>query len=217
MKKILWVLALLLVVAPAFAGSVTPKVGLKAGLAMTNLTGDDVDELWGDEAPDSKMGLAVGAFVGIPVGTLTIQPELLYVQKGAKIEETIASHEVKVTGKADYLEIPVLFKFSFGETSAKPFFYVGPVLGILMSAEYKEEVSGPVYNDSETTDIKDDSASMEFGLCLGAGVDVNKLSVELRYEMGMTTISDPEDWPDDLDKPDVKNTAIMLLVGYAFN
>ena len=53
--------------------------GVKLGLSMATLTGEDSEGL------DSRIGLAGGAFVRVPIGEqLSIQPEVNYVQKGPR-------------------------------------------------------------------------------------------------------------------------------------
>ncbi len=54
------------------------QAGLKAGLNIANLSGDDVD------SPDSKMGFAFGGFFMYQFSPMfAIQPEAYYSMKGA--------------------------------------------------------------------------------------------------------------------------------------
>jgi len=65
--------------------------------------------------------------------------------------------------------------------------------------------------DSE--DIKSDCNSMDIGLVLGGGGELKSgVSIDLRYDMGMTKVFKSE---DDWD-PKEKNTAISLMIGYKF-
>lgn len=196
MKKLLWVMVLLLAVAPAFA--VTPvKGGIKAGLSMATVTGDDI------EGVSSKMGLAAGAFVNIGIGTLAVQPELLYVQKGAQ-DENNSDYKWKI----DYLEIPVLLKATFGTGSAKPNLFIGPALGILMSSKFTD--------GTNEMDAKDGTSGMDLGLAIGGGVDVSKLTFDIRYELGLSNINKaPEGYTGEM--PTTNNSTLMLMVGYSFN
>ncbi|MBN2730638.1 MAG: PorT family protein, partial [Bacteroidales bacterium] len=62
-----------------------------------------------------------------------IQPELLYVMKGAKVDGTIFDEEATedVTLKADYLSIPIMAKYYFGGLNLQ----AGLTFDFLMSAK----------------------------------------------------------------------------------
>ena len=212
MRKVFGLVCAVLFVAgiSSFVRAQDLSYGLKAGLNMANLT----DEPEG-ESYKMKMGVALGGFAVYKVNdNLSIQPELLYTQKGNEIEYSYEdydysyadwwNHPVTVTEKfkikLDYIEIPVLAKYSFspGE-SVCPFIFGGPALGILMSAKV----------DSE--DIKSDCNSMDIGLVLGGGVELESgVSIDLRYDMGMTKVFKSEEGYT----PKQKNTVISLMVGY---
>jgi len=123
---------------------------------------------------------------------LNIQPEILFSQKGATYEV----FGISIDENHNYLEIPVLFKFPLGKVIV-PSVYVGPSLGMLMSA------------DIEGIDIKDGLKSTDLGLVFGMDVKTPvKLTIDARYSMGLTSI-------DDSGTYNVKNSAISLMVGYA--
>jgi hypothetical protein len=195
MKKLMLVMAVLLVAAPVFA--VTPiKGGVKVGMSMSTITGDNTTDA------ASKIGLAGGGFVNIGIGTLSIQPELLYVQKGAQDK-----NNSKFKYMLDYIEIPVLLKASFGTTSTKPSIFVGPAIGILMTSKFTDG----------TTDVdnKDNTNSMDLGLVVGAGVDISKITVDLRYELGLSNINKaPAGYTGTM--PTTNNGAMLLMVGVSF-
>lgn len=218
MRKLALLLALLLAASLSMAESVQPKVGIKGGLALTNLTGGDADELFMDESPSTKLGIAAGLFVGIPVGSVVIQPEVWYVQKGAKVTESGSisgmDWEATATAKVDYVEIPLLLKFPFGTTDAKPYLMAGPALGILTSAKVTTKVTVDGDSDSETIDINDITKDTDFGLVLGVGVDIKRFILEARYELGLSSVADTGDSDVEVD---VKNTAIVFALGYTFN
>jgi hypothetical protein len=197
MKKILLVMAALLLVAPAFAGNT--KAGIKAGLAMYNMTASYEGE---SESGDMKMGLQAGGFVGIMMnqGKMAIQPELLFVMKGA--QEDIGDETGKMN--LNYIQIPVLLKVILGESKTKFNVFAGPAMSLLMSANASA--------GGESVDIKDAYNSSEFGVVAGLGVDIDKICLEFRADLGLANIA--ADAPDDLS---VKNSGFGLLVGYAFN
>jgi hypothetical protein len=200
--------ALMLLVAATMLFAASPlfaegmMFGIKGGLNIANLTGDDV------EGVSSKMGLVGGVSLSYNMTEIfAIQPELLYTMKGAKSDED----EGEVTWKINYIEIPVLFKVNLPtEGNIDPSLYAGPGFGILLSSK--------VSNGTEV-DLKDDTAGLDIGIIAGAGLayqmEGGALTLEFRYEVGMISIAKNE-IEETGDKPDVKNSVISLMVGYAF-
>jgi len=170
--------------------------GVKVGLDMANFTGDDVSDA------KMKLGIVGGGFITYAFSDLfAIQPELIFSMKGAKYEPTGGSYDFKL----NYIEIPVLAKVLLaGGGNFKPNFYAGPAIGFLLSAK------------SDTTDVKDITKSTDFGLIGGAGADLHmgtgpgKITFDIRYEVGLTSIDDSG------ADAKINNSTISFLVGYGF-
>jgi hypothetical protein len=190
MKKLAIVLALLLATS-AFAQGIS--FGVKGGINYTTLSGEDVTEGLG-----WKLGFGGGAVAAVNVMDMfVLQPEVLYTMKGA--EDKDADYSADLT----YVEIPVLLKYSVPMAGMiSPNFFVGPSLGILMSAEVAD------------IDVKDETKTMDFGVVVGAGVDFDlgtgKVTLDGRYTLGLMSIDDSG------DEEDWKNGAISVMVGYMF-
>ena len=192
--------------------------GLKAGLNMATLGGDDVQDA------KMKMGFAAGGFVTYSINEMfAVQPEVLYTMKGAKWEEELLGETLKETTKYTYLEIPVLAKFTIPtQGNISPKLFVGPALGILLSAKCDSEWG----DESETDDIKDDTKSPDFGLVFGAGVDIgmphSAITIDGRYTMGLSSIAEAQEVYNmethemETIEPDSKNSVISFTVGYSF-
>lgn len=187
------------------------KGGVKFGLNSAKLYGDDVNELedWVGKL-DSRLGFCFGGFVTFSIHEMfAIQPEVLYTMKGAKTEGQVLGETLKVWMNLNYVEIPVLAKLQIPtQGSIKPSLFVGPALGVKLSGKAKAEYAG----ESEEEDIED-IKSTDFGLVFGGGVDFGLgkgyLIVDLRYTLGLTTLSEFED-------DDVKNGVFSLMIGYSF-
>lgn len=192
MKKLF---ALLLVIGlTASAGVDTLKAqspinfGLRAGLNFANF-----NDLEGDK-PDSRTGIMVGGYLNfkVPMSPVSIQPEVLYTQKGAE--------EGGATIELDYLEIPVLAKFSFAPGPATPHVYVGPYVGFVLNSE----ISGGGGS------VEIDNAQTDFGGIVGAGLDINlgvtELNAGARYGFGLS---------DAFDGGQGKNGVFSIVVGVA--
>ena len=180
--------------------------GFKLGLSMYTFGGDDTE--FEGVSPGTRMGLGAGGFLTFALGpNFALQPELLYVQKGARYEEGDAS----VTFKLDYLDIPVLLKYRFPtEGSIRPNLFAGPVGSIKMSANIQMESGG----DEASVDMSDEVKGFDFGVALGGGLDFalssSTLNFDVRYTLGLT------DWPDTDLGGSVRNNGWLVTVGVGF-
>lgn len=188
MKKIL--LTAVAVFGFAFANAQETKFGAKAGLNISNFTGDVEDN-------SSKIGFQVGAFAEIKVSEkFAVQPEVVFSALGAKFD----FGGTDVNYNMNYLTIPVMAKYFVAEGFSLE---AGPQVGFLMSAKAKA--------DGESLDVKDGFESTDFGINVGAGYDVTEnINLGLRYTIGVSNIL--------ADSGDVKagNSNIAFAVGYKF-
>ncbi|MBP7792487.1 MAG: outer membrane beta-barrel protein [Candidatus Goldbacteria bacterium] len=190
--------------------------GLKAGLNLANLTGDDVAK-----DADMLMGFCGGAFVSYAFTPwFSLQPEVLYSQKGTSYEyaSSESDYQSKESWNLNYVEIPVLAKFSIPTGSAfTPVIYAGPAISIKTGASIYNEKTISGITEKKTVNISEVINSTDFSLVAGAGVEIKvgpgAITLEVRYDMGLTTIINNNDNPV---KIDVKTTAIAILAGYSF-
>lgn len=234
---IIGIAVLMLAVAASAQSQV--KCGIKAGANMAKFGGNGWDTLAAEDSisVDKKflMGFAAGVFVELPLGTsgVSLQPELLYVTKGAKGDVTDSTGTYTMEIKNGYVEVPVLVKYNFTTAGkAKPFMFVGPVAGFKTSS--KVTVKNPPAERADLGDKNIDNAkSMDFGLTIGAGLGLgvgakSMLTFDLRFTTGLTKAFDdvsPSATIDDtkivlVDENgkalDFKNNDICLMVGYEF-
>ncbi|MDI6846245.1 MAG: porin family protein, partial [Candidatus Saccharicenans sp.] len=153
-----------LVTMPARAGI---HFGLKGGLSLANIKSDP-PTFEGFEWK-TKQGIAGGASLEIGlIKGFSLQPEILYVQKGAKITANIEGMDITLNANIDYIEIPLLLKYNLisgGPTV--PSVYVGPYIGFNTKAEFVISITG---YPEEREDIKDDIKNTEYGLTFGVGL-----------------------------------------------
>lgn len=215
--KIKFLLALLFVVGLGFTSmaqsiSVGPRVGLN--LATQVVTGGESEEedAWNDEVK-ANTGVQLGAVANFGISELfSIQPELLFVQKGYKFEED----DMSVTGKYSYLEVPVLAKISFGNEQLKGFVTAGPTLGYWLSGKdtFKAdggEISGDIdFDDDEDGEEKRFEAGASIGVGLAYKVGPGALNFDVRYGAGFTSVYESE------GDAKLKNSGISISVAYLF-
>ena len=184
MKK-LFTITMALVAFTISAQNVT--FGAKAGLNFASMVGDDAEGL------DGRTSFHLGATAEIEISeSFSIQPELLYSGQGFTADGD-------VTGKVDYINLPVMAKFYVADGFS---IEAGPQIGFLASAKYEV--------DGDSTDIKDALKSTDFALNLGAGYKLDSgLNFGLRYSIGLTDVPDG-------DSDGFKHSVVQLSVGYNF-
>ena len=202
---ILFILALLVTISTTYAQGITG--GLKAGMNIANLHGDDVIGPY----YESKMGFCAGGFITFKVANIVaIQPEVLYTQKGTKQEEEFMGETWKATFNLNYLEIPVLLKVIMPvQGMIKPHLFVGPYFAYNLTAKLKMEYNGSF----DEIDFDEYVKNTDFGAVFGGGIDfglpAGKIVFDARYSLGLTTI-------DEEGFEDVKNNVFSFMLGYAF-
>lgn len=151
-----------------------------------------------DDNAKSKFGADLAVMFNFPIGDgfFMLQPELHWMQKGSVIED-INSDDI--TNTFNYLELPVLLRFNFGN-SAKIFAIGGPSVGYLLSGKTGD-------NDIN----KDDFEDLEWGAHLGLGVGLGALEIDVRYMAGLSDIS-----AADGNLSEVKNSAFGAGVTLKF-
>lgn len=185
--------------------------GIRAGMNMANMTGDDAEEL------DSRIGFNVGVSVDIPLlQSLYLQTGLYVTQKGAKSEYYDYDEDCDVELKFNplYLEIPILasYRYNFNDNTQLQVNF-GPYIAYGLSG--KAELSASSGNTSISTDADffgDDDDQFggkrfDMGLQVGTGVTFNKFFVGCAYEFGLTEIA------KDMK---AKNSNFMINLGYNF-
>lgn len=198
MRKATYVLlAMLLAVAlPSDGAAQGIGLGVKGGVNLANMTGDDAGDT------DMNTGFAIGGFLNFDLGTFSIQPEALFSQKGA----SMSFEGIESDWNVSYLEVPVLFRIGLGVPGApmNPVLFAGPSVGYLLSSKGKGSVEGA----SVEFDMKDDTKSFDVGAVIGAGIDFGNIQLDARYNLGFTNVGDGD------DAGDVKNSTISIMLGY---
>jgi len=149
-------------------------IGFKGGANFSNLS-------LSNSNLDSKYSLGYhgGMFTRIDISKLYLQGELLYAQKKSKVENSLIGAK---QAKWSSIEVPVLVGYKILQSDNVNFRVFG----------------GGVYSyvlNDKTSVLKQVSQSFQkfdksnVGYQVGAGVDIGKLTLDLRYEGALTNIS----------------------------
>lgn len=204
-------IAVLLVFSPLCEAQVKSS-GVKVGLSMVKMTGEGTDELEDAFELDlkSKLGFCAGGFLVFDLTPeIAFQPEVLLVQKGVKGEEEFFGETLTLNVSAMYIDIPLLFKYMLpAQGMVAPAVFAGPYFGFKVDDSVKVEYAG----ETETESM--DAKSLDYGVVFGAGIEypisTGKLVFDARYVLGLANINSEE------DEGAVKNSGLMIMVGYAF-
>lgn len=226
------VAALLLISFPGSAQNPgRPRLGLKTGLLLSRLTGDDVDQLGGENystrtdgrRPDFLVSLAAT----IPLsstGVFTVAPELSLSRKGYRITNTSLSTTGLEAGESQrvlllkrrlsYLELPLAFRVN---TNGGLYFELGPQVSYLIGSQTDTETTrtfadGRAATTNSAASSTSDVQTFDFGAIGGLGFQHRSgLTIGARYSRGFKTVLERDALPG---KPITNNDAIVVQVGY---
>jgi hypothetical protein len=174
-------------------------VGVSTGKMMEEFEGEDFLE--GEEG---LMGLTIGITMRRAVGTnLMFAPEVIFTTKGASDDDSDGKLAMS------YIEVPLLFRYGFQTAGMiKPFLTAGPEVGFQLSCDYEDTAGNEASCDDEFGE--DDSYDkFDAGIVLGGGVSRDKLSLNIRYDLGLMNIAKTDGWTS-------KHKVWMILLGYDF-
>lgn len=191
--KNMMILLCMLTVSYAANAQYNPAVrfGIKAGANLSNINGsNDLSLSSGGNAFDFRdndnrsLGFAGGVFFRFGK-TLYIQPEILLSQKGGKfnVYEDGVLNDGKVDVRFSNLDVPILF----GLRVAKFFrVNVGPMASLRLNKNGKigdsfDDITG----ENSGAEFKN---RLAFGYQAGVGLDLGRLSLDVRYEGNFTDI-----------------------------
>lgn len=225
-KSAIFAAALLATAAVSSAQAQTPRFGFRAGANYSNLAGNINNQ----DTYNNKFGFLGGVMVNVPVtsdGFFSVQPEVLYSQKGFDNKPTeysilgLPGTMQKREGSVNYnyLDVPVLLKVR----ASGLVFEAGPQYSYLLSANNKTKTTTiPAFGGSPTTtesQSKTDVSGLnrnELGYVAGVGYEAtNGLSLNLRYTGAFSDFvkSDNNAYFNG-DLKNARHSAFQLSLGY---
>ena len=165
------------------------QIGIKAGVNVSNFTGDNFDGFESDPLTSPHGGVFLRWRFG---SHLALQPEVLFSVQGAKITDPTTSMEEDF--KASYVNIPILLQYHF---NGGLYIEGGPQVGFKVD----EDLPGVPDDVLESNDV---ALALGFGYQLKGG-----LGIGARYTMGMSSIGKDAD-------EDTKNGVWQFSLSYTF-
>lgn len=191
--------AFLAVAAPA-AAQMTTEIGAKAGVTFSTVDDEDFDA-------ESLLAFGGGGYVrfAFPQG-FSIQPELLWMRKGA--EQDFGTFEAEL--KLDYVEVPVLVRYDIPTAgNISPYLFAGPSFAFEISCKVSDTDTDEDFDCDDEEDFE--TESFDAGATGGAGVGFaagrGTLFLEGRYTFGLMDIVASEEF-------EAKNRSAAVMIGY---
>lgn len=163
---------------------------------------------------DAQAGWNLGVTYAfdLPLG-FSIQPSLVYTQKGALLAKSSLIEDANVKQTVGSLNLPVSVQWGPDLIVARPFIDVTPYIGYSLMNKAKGEVAGV------QTEEKGKNA-FDYGLGIGAGVNVWKLQAIVRYNWNFGALGSFKDFTDidlgDLNPEDQTYGGISIHLAYFF-
>ncbi|MDX5418703.1 MAG: PorT family protein [Hymenobacteraceae bacterium] len=171
--------------------------GVKAGVGSSSVSIRDVTSNPAQYVKkESVTSYHAGAFARLNILGLFVQPEAIFTQTGGRLESrpdaTLASQVADI--KFNRLDVPIMAGISLGNLVR---IQAGPVASTLLSAR------------QDGQNIKSFMENSDWGYQAGIGLDIQKLSVDLRYER----INRNYENPSDQSNYDLANQQLLLSLG----
>jgi hypothetical protein len=182
-----------------------PKVGVNFSTMTLKTGGIAID-------PSNMTGFQAGIISEISLGkNFALQPGFIYSAKGSSFSITGFDMDVKI--KPNYLEVPVNAIYKIGAGPVNVLLMAGPYFGYGIGGNYSMTSAQTTIDEAikfgsgEDNDLK----PFDFGVNLGAGVELSHFQLAFQYCMGLTNLASVTD-----GGAEQKNTVMTISLAYLF-
>lgn len=192
MKKLIFSLAILMGYScTVLAQTPSFHLGIKGGVNASHLK---TKEPTMDGS--STLGYQIGAWARLGIASFYVQPELYLGSKGGASPLITPVGEpntlrLMTIGKAKFttLDLPILLGTRIGSGKLNVHLMAGPVISFLLDEKVKSHDLYDAYPFSlMLASFPLDYKKQTWGLQAGTGIDMGSVSVDLRYESGLTNV-----------------------------
>ncbi len=203
------------------------SVGLKTGV---NLADTRINGLFDKNLPEQNMypGFTAGIIAEFPMlNGFAFRPELNFTQKGFITDISVADFDLlgidipigaRAKTRFNYVDVPLLIKYSTGTELAKVYFIAGPTVGYTLNAHVRPVTNFLININLPRVNIPLDNdiyQRWEIAATLGLGgelkVGQGKIFGDARYNLGITNMLQ-----DPIIDFRAKNQGIAITAGYAY-
>ncbi len=191
--------------------------GIKGSVTMNSLSTNISDY---EQA--AKTGYQLGAFVRLGK-KLHLQPEAYFALRSGELSTKVVgldpnnpqnSAEVKQGMTLNTIDIPVLIGYKiFDPPTLNVRLQAGPVLSMVLNKKFDVTLDGIEVPEEETKSLEEQYKDANWGLQFGAGVDFLFLTLDVRYELGLSEIYEKSE-SSDIDLGSLKNNMFVVSLGW---
>jgi len=173
MKKLTITLIIFIAAIHLCSAQVLPTVqfGIKGGVNLTSLSPSTGSTF----SASNQAGYLGGIWARFGALGFNFQPEMYVTAKDININANGGETRAKFTS----IDVPLLFGGKFGALGLGGRFYTGPLVSFAIN---KDQSFGDAAGKAGRLDYHDQNFAWQFG----AGLDIKSISVDLRYEAGIT-------------------------------
>ena len=201
------------------------------GVGLTTLSGDIDTELGSSTEKDWLTGFNGRVAVNVPFGNekVGMQFGAAYGRKGVSISERLefgeddffgGAYDIKLDVDLNYLEFPILFRYTPNTGTFSPYFMPGLKLSILTDCALSSSVSGEEEEAefSVSCGPELDTNTLDIGFHAGAGMDIALtpymlFTLDVAYNYGLSSVfTDSEDTT--FEDGQTKNRGFSILAGF---
>ena len=174
MKQFFYVLAFSCCLSLSASAQLLPSVsfGVKAGANLSSFSTQNI------LSSDNRAGYLAGFWARVGGGGIHFQPELYYTSKNVEFKDQSGANN---TAKFKSFDLPLLVGTKFGALGTGVRFNTGPLISFVTS---KDQSVGEAFGNATRLRYKDQNYAWQFGV----GLDVQRVSFDLRYELGLNKI-----------------------------
>lgn len=172
MKKFILTLTILVTAFTFASAQILPsfQLGIKGGVNLTSLSHSS-----SALSTDNRAGYLGGLWARVGALGFNFQPELYVTSKNVNISDG----ETEVKAKFTSIDLPLLVGGKIGAFGLGARFYTGPLVSFAIN---KDQSFGDATGKVTSLDYK----NQNFAWVLGTGLDIRSISIDLRYEAGIT-------------------------------
>ncbi len=179
--------------------------GVKAGANLSNVYDSEGD----DFNADAKVGLAIGGFLQVPIGSyLGFHPELLFSQKGYRGAGSVLGSDYDYVRTTSYIDVPLFLALKITPAFT---FLVGPQYSYLVSQKFKLNTEIGSINEEERSENEN---LLKNTLSATGGFDINLNNIVIGARAGWDLMKNEGD--GNSSTPRYKNVWYQATVGVRF-
>jgi hypothetical protein len=148
------------------------QLGIKGGVNLSSFSTSNTF------SSGNQAGYLAGIYARIGALGVNFEPELYYTSKMATVSNGSSTNTVTLNS----IDVPLLIGYKVGAVGIGARIYTGPVASFILS---DSQSFGNALGSVGHLNFKDQNYAWQFG----AGLDVSKLSIDLRYEKGLSNLS----------------------------